>query len=72
MISMSPFEDHVKAAEQALSAIRTADDYDRWHETYAHGALYIELPDAYVARIEELAQEGRERAMSHTFPLLAG
>ncbi|MFD1944697.1 hypothetical protein [Paradevosia shaoguanensis] len=69
---MSPSEDHVKAAEQALSAIRTADDYDRWHDTYAHGEQYVELPDAYAARIEQLAQRGRERAMSHTFPLLAG
>lgn len=69
---MNPFEDHVKAAEQALSSIRSADDYDRWHDTYAHGEQYLVLPDPYAARIERLAQEGRERAMSHTFPLLAG
>jgi len=69
---MNPFEDHVKAAEQALSAIRSADDYDRWHDAYAHGEQYVELPDVYVARIEQLAQEGRERAMRHTFPLMAG
>lgn len=64
--------DHIAAARTECKAIRTDADFDAWHDTFATGEAYLNLTNAQVAEIEALAQEGRERVMRYTFPILAG
>jgi hypothetical protein len=64
--------DHVAAAKVECQAIRSMDDYDQWHDKWASGESYLNLPDAEAAAVDALAEEGRERAMAFTFPVMAG
>jgi len=68
---MTPTE-FVTAARTECKAIRTDADYDAWHEKWATGESYINLPDAQAAEIDALAEEGRDRVMAYTFPIMAG